>query len=281
MNTNQSWIKYLAIAFGLVLALGIISSIVNGGVAVMRGFGLIEDRKQVIQQREDNFQQDFSGDLEAVFINFNAGSITLQSGTALQVEGTDIPTGLSASLDNGQLVIEDSESSNFLPNLIGKKNLPNLIVTIPRDTQLKKLELEIGAGNGKLSQIVTDELTIKQGAGEIIADQIQAKSGKLSGGAGAVHFTAAQLNDFEIKGGVGVINIQGIVTGDTEIDCGVGQTTLDINASVDDYFITADQGLGPITINGRSISETGNGTKSAPHHIDIDGGVGPVIMSFK
>ena len=143
------------------------------------------------------------------------------------------------------------------------------------------MELEIGAGNGKLSQIITDELTIKQGAGEIIADQLQANSGKLNGGAGAVHFTAVQLNDFEIKGGVGVINIQGIVTGDTEIDCGVGQTTLDINASVDDYFITADQGLGPITINGRSISETGNGTKSAPHHIDIDGGVGPVIMSFK
>ena len=93
MNTNQSWIKYLAIAFGLVLALGIISSIVNGGVAIMRGFGLIEDRKQVIQQGEDNFQQDFNGDLEAVFINFNAGSITLQPGTALRVEGTDIPAG--------------------------------------------------------------------------------------------------------------------------------------------------------------------------------------------
>lgn len=123
MNTNQSWIKYLAIAFGLVLALGIISSIVNGGVAIMRGFGLIEDRKQVIQQGEDNFQQDFNGDLEAVFINFNAGSITLQSGTALRVEGTDIPAGLSASY-NSQLVIEDSGTSNFLPNLIGRKICP-------------------------------------------------------------------------------------------------------------------------------------------------------------
>lgn len=132
---------------------------------------------------------------------------------------------------------------------------------------MKELELsEVGAGTGKLSQIVTDELTIKQGAGEIIADQIQAKSGKLSGGAGAVHFTAAQLNDFEIRSGVGVINIQGIVTGDTEIDCGVGQTTLDINASVDDYLSPLIQGLGPITINGRSISETGNGTKSTPSH---------------
>ncbi|OFV72467.1 hypothetical protein [Acetobacterium wieringae] len=44
MNTNHTWIKYLAIAFGLVLALGIISSIVNGGVALLRGFGFIDNR---------------------------------------------------------------------------------------------------------------------------------------------------------------------------------------------------------------------------------------------
>ncbi|HAZ05919.1 MAG TPA: hypothetical protein DCY58_06220, partial [Acetobacterium sp.] len=124
-------------------------------------------------------------------------------------------------------------------------------------------------------------LILKQGAGEIVADQLQADSGKLNGGAGAVHFTDVQLNDFAIKGGVGLIDIQGLVTGDLEIDCGVGQTSLDINASVNDYFITADQGIGPITINGQNLSETGTGSKSAPHHIDIDGGVGPVNLTFK
>ncbi|WP_373484333.1 DUF4097 family beta strand repeat-containing protein [Acetobacterium sp.] len=281
MNTNQSWIKYLAIAFGLVLALGIISSIVNGGVAIMRGVGLIENKTQINEQGEAHFQQDFTGALESVFINFNAGNITLQTGDAFRVEGSNVPKSLVATLDNGKLVIEDKGNTNIIPNLIGKNHMPDLLVTIPRDTRLKKLELEIGAGRGELSELITDELTIKQGAGEIVADQLQANSGKLSGGAGAVHFTDAQLNDFEIDGGVGVIDIQGLVTGDLEINCGVGQTSLDIDASVDNYFITADQGLGPITINDRNISETGTGSKSAPHRIDIDGGVGPVNLTFK
>jgi hypothetical protein len=280
MNTNQNWIKYLAIAFGLVLALGIISSIVNGGVAIMKGFGLIENRTQIKEQGADNFQQDFTGELESIFVNFNAGNITLQTGNVFRVEGSDIPKSLSATLDNGKLVIEDKGSINIVPNLIGKDHMPDLVVTIPRDALLKKMELEIGAGRAKMSHLSADELTIKQGAGEIVADQLQANSGKLSGGAGAVHFTDVLLNDFEINGGVGLINIQGIVTGDLEIDCGVGQTSLDINANVDDYFITADQGLGPITINGQKISETGTGSKSAPHRIDIDGGIGPVFMIF-
>lgn len=281
MNTNQSWIKYLAIAFGLVLALGIIASIVNGGVAIMRGFGLIENRTQISEPDGDTFQQDFAGELEAVFINFDTGSITLKTGNAFRVEGSDLPASLTATLDDGKLVIEDDGPTNIIPNLIGKDHGPNLVVTIPNDTHLKKLELEIGAGRAELSRIITDELTIKQGAGEVEADQLQANSGKLNGGAGAVHFSDVQLNDFEIKGGVGLVNIQGIVTGDLEIDCGVGQTSLDIDANVNDYFITADQGVGPITINGESISESGTGSKSAPHRIDIDGGVGPVTMTFK
>ena len=281
MNTNQSWIKYLAIAFGLVLALGIISSIVNGGVAIMRGFGLIDNRIQISEQSGDNFQQDFNGELEAVFINFNAGSVTLKTGNAFKVEGSNIPASLTATLDDGELVIEDYGNTNIIPNLIGKNHVPDIIVTIPSDTHLKKLELEVGAGRAELSQIIADDLTIKQGAGEIVADQLQANSGKLNGGAGAVHFTDVQLNDFEIKGGVGLIDIQGIITGDLEIKCGVGQTSLDVDASVNDYFITADQGIGPITINGQNISETGTGSKSAPHRIDIDGGVGPVKMTFK
>lgn len=281
MNTNHTWIKYLAIAFGLVLALGIISSIVNGGVALLRGFGFIDNRPPITEQNSHSFKQDFSGKLESVLIKFDAGSITLQSGDTFQVEGTNIPASLTATLDNSKLVIEDQENTNILPNLIGKDKAPNLVVTIPRDTHLKKMELEIGAGRGELLEIITDELILKQGAGEIVVDQLQADSGKLNGGAGAVHFTDVQLNDFAIKGGVGLIDIQGLVTGDLEIDCGVGQTSLDINASVNDYFITADQGIGPITINGQNLSETGTGSKSAPHHIDIDGGVGPVNLTFK
>ncbi|HAZ05920.1 MAG TPA: hypothetical protein DCY58_06225, partial [Acetobacterium sp.] len=150
--------KYLAIAFGLVLALGIISSIVNGGVALLRGFGFIDNRPPITEQNSHSFKQDFSGKLESVLIKFDAGSITLQSGDTFQVEGTNIPASLTATLDNSKLVIEDQENTNILPNLIGKDKAPTLVVTIPRDTHLKKMELEIGAGRGELLEIITDEL---------------------------------------------------------------------------------------------------------------------------
>nr|WP_320025680.1 DUF4097 family beta strand repeat-containing protein [uncultured Acetobacterium sp.] len=281
MNANQSWIKYIAIAFGLVLALGIISTIVNGGLAIMKGFGLIENEVRIVNQSNDTFSQKYSGDLESVYINFNVGSVTLQSGDVFQVEGSNISSNLTAKLENGKLIIEDKQNNNFLSNFFGPDQVPTLVVTIPKNTQLKKLDLELGAGHGELSQISTDELIIKQGAGEISAYQLNANSGQLKGGAGAVDFSDVSLNDFEIKGGVGLINIKGIMTGDLEIKCGVGQTSLDINGNIDDYFITADQGVGSITVNGQGIPENGTGSKSAPNRIDIDGGVGPVNMTFK
>jgi hypothetical protein len=71
------------------------------------------------------------------------------------------------------------------------------------------------------------------------------------------------------------------MTGDLGIKCGVGQTSLDINGNINDYFITADQGVGSITINGQGIPENGTGSKSAPNRIDINGGVGPVNLTFK
>lgn len=280
MNTNQSWIKYLAIAFGLVLALGIISTIVNGGLTIMKGFGLIENEVQLVDQGKNSFSQKYTGDLKSVYINFNVGSVTLQSGDVFQVEGTNISSNLTAELDNGQLVIEDKQNSNFLSNLFGPDKVPTLVVTIPKNTQLQKLDLELGAGRGELSQISTNELNLKQGAGEIVAKQLKANSGQLKGGAGAVDFSDVSLNNFEIKGGVGLINIQGIMTGDMGIKCGVGQTSLDINGNIDDYFITADQGVGSITINGQGIPENGIGSKSAPNRFDINGGVGPVSMTF-
>lgn len=281
MNTNQSWVKYVAIAFGLVLALGIISSIVNGGLAIMKGFGLIEDEVRIVQLGNDTFSQEFSGDLESVYINFNAGSVSLQSGDEFKVEGSNVSSGLTAKFEDGELIIEDKQNSNFLSNLFGLDTVPTLVITIPKETKLQKLDLELGAGRGELSQITADELIIKQGAGEIVANKLQANSGQLKGGAGAVQFSDVSLNNFEINGGVGLINVQGTITGDLEIKCGVGQTILDVNGSVDDYFITVDQGVGPITVNGRDIPENGIGSKSAPNLIDIDGGIGPVNITFK
>lgn len=277
MKNNYNLIKYLAIAFGLVLSLGIISFIVNGGVSVIKRFDLIGSETQQTKQYTDSYVQLYTGDLDTIYINLNIGSITLQTGDVFKVEGANLPENLDVTFDKGELSIEDN---HFLFNFIRPSQSPRLTVTIPEDTQLKTLELDLGAGQGKLSQISTKDLIIKQGAGEIVANKIKADSGKLEGGAGAIHFSDVKLNDFDIDGGVGLIDVQGNISGNMKVDCGIGQTELEISGNVDDYFISADPGLGSITVNDRKISENGFGFKSAPNHIDIDGGVGAVNLTI-
>lgn len=280
MKTNLGWIKYVAIAFGLVLALGIISTIVNGGVYVLKGLGLIENELQLSENGNGTYSQEYTGNLESVSINFNAGNLTLQTGNQFKVEGSNISSSLTAKMEKGELVIEDKNKTNFLSNIFKQNDVPSLIVTIPEGIQLKNLYLKLGAGRGEINGVVTEDLTIKQGAGEIIATKLKAESGKLEGGAGAVHFSDVNLNNYDVDCGVGLIEIQGIVTGEMNINCGVGQTNLDITGNVNDYYITADQGIGPITINGLNILENGTGAKSALNRIDIEGGVGPVTIVF-
>ncbi|MBC3889842.1 DUF4097 family beta strand repeat protein [Acetobacterium paludosum] len=280
MKSNFGWVKYLAIAFGLVLALGIISSLVHGGIYVLTGLGLIENKTQLIENEAGSYSQEYTGSLNSISVVYNVGSLILQSGDEFKVEGTNLSSDLTAKMEDGKLIIQEKGPNNLLASLFDQNNAPNLVVTIPKSSKLESVDLELGAGRGEINGITTDNLSISQGAGEITATDVQANAGELKGGAGSVNFSNVALKDFDIDGGVGLIKIQGAITGKMKIDCGVGQTSLNISGNPDDYFINADQGLGPITINGLKIQEKGPGSKTAPNRIDINGGVGPVNIVF-
>ncbi|MBC3796218.1 DUF4097 family beta strand repeat-containing protein [Acetobacterium tundrae] len=280
MKSNFGWVKYLAIAFGLVLALGIISSLVHGGIYVLTGLGLIENKTQLIENEAGSYSQEYTGSLSSISIVYNVGSLILQTSDEFKVEGTNLSSDLTAKMEDGKLIIQEKGPDNLLSSLFDQNNAPNLVVTIPKSSKLESVDLELGAGRGEINGITTDNLSISQGAGEITATDVQANAGELKGGAGSVNFSNVALKDFDIDGGVGLIKIQGAITGKMKIDCGVGQTSLNISGNPDDYFINADQGLGAITINGQKIPEKGTGSKTASNRIDINGGVGPVNIVF-
>lgn len=280
MKTSHSWFKYFAIAFGLVVALGIISIIINGGVFVINSLGLLSNKSISQPDTTGSYNKEYTETLENMTINFNAGNLTIQSGDKFTIGGTGFSSGLSIKVANGTLVIEDKENTNIFNNLFHQNNVPGLVITVPKSTVLNLVDLEIGAGRGEITDISAKELNIKQGVGELVASGIQADSGNLSGGAGAVSFDKVKLNNFDIQSGVGLVKITGQLTGKLKLDCGVGQTILNINGDLNDYFINADQGLGPITVNGLGIAENGTGSKTAANSLEINGGVGPVEINF-
>lgn len=280
MKANNEWIKYLAIALGLVIAIGVISMIVNGGVLMMQSLGLFKDNLQLGEDSPGYFNQEYSDKLENISINFKVGNLRVQSGEKFVVEGSNLSPGLTVKVNNGTLKIEDQGSYNFLGNLFNRNKNTTLAITIPEGMALNRVELEMGAGRGEIIGISAKEFDIKQGAGELRASNIQAESGKLSGGAGAVNFENVKLNNFDIDAGVGLVDIQGNLTGNLDINAGVGQIILDIAGDPQNYYIDVNTGLGPITIDGLNVDENGTGSKNAPNKLKIDGGVGPVEINF-
>lgn len=280
MKTSHPWFKYFAIALGLVVALGIISMMINGGVFVINSLGLLSNKSLSQSDTTGSYNKEYTETLENMTINFNAGNLTIQSGDKFTIGGTGLSSGLSIKVSNGTLAIEDKENTNILNNLFHQNNVPSLVITVPKNAVLNRVDLEIGAGRGEIIGISAKEFNIKQGAGELAASGIQADSGSLSGGAGAVNFDKVKLNNFDIQSGVGLVKITGQLTGKFKVDCGVGQTSLNINGDPKEYYINADQGLGPITVNGLGIGENGTGPKTAANSLEINGGVGPVEIKF-
>ncbi|MGV8907149.1 MAG: DUF4097 family beta strand repeat-containing protein [Acetobacterium sp.] len=280
MKTSQSWIKYFGMALGLILALGIISMIVNGGVLLTRSLGLLDNQSITQDDTPDTYNKEYSESLEDMTINFNAGDLHIQSGEKFTIGGSGLSSGLSTQVTNGTLTIKDNRNFNVFQSLFGQKEMPSLVITIPNGIVLNRVDLEIGAGRGLINGLSAKELNITQGAGELVASNIQADSGSLSGGAGSVNFDNVKLNNFDIESGVGLVKISGQLTGKFKLDCGVGQTILNIKGNAQDYFINADQGLGPIKINGLGIAENGTGPKNAANSLEINGGVGSVEINF-
>lgn len=280
MRKSHSWIKYFGIALGLVVALGIISMIINGGVFIINSLGLVDSKSITQVDTTGTYNKEYSESLENIKINFNTGDLNIQTGDKFTIGGSGLSSGLSTDVTNGTLVVEDKSSFNIFGNILRQNKVPNLVITIPKGSILNRVDLEIGAGRGEITGLSAKELNITQGAGELSASNIQADSGKLNGGAGAINFENVKLNNFDIESGIGLMKITGQLTGKLRLDCGVGQTILNINGNSKDYYINADQGLGPITVNGLGIAENGTGPKTAANSLDINGGVGAVEINF-
>ena len=90
----------------------------------------------------------------------------------------------------------------------------------------------------------------------------------------------AEFHDLDLETGVGATTITGSVTGRSRVECGVGETTLNISGNVADYSITADMGIGAISLNGQKISGSA-GTPGAPNALHVSGGIGAVNINIQ
>lgn len=277
MTTAQKIIKYFAIAFAIFLIVSIISLILFGVYALSGVLGL-----------KNNSKIDVSSNMQTVDIG-NKGNI---------LNLTDI-TSLDIEVKYTNLIIKNGDTFHYETNndnIIYKENHntikieekgkwlfsdteSNLIIYIPENFDLNKINIEAGAGKVEIENLNVDNLDLELGAGEASISNLNIRNNtKLEGGAGRLNILDGNINNLDLDMGIGEININSFITGDSDIDAGIGILNLNLQGSKADYRIITDKGVGNLKINGQNISGAST-YGEGKNLIKIDEGIGNINIT--
>ncbi|MGN1444260.1 MAG: DUF4097 family beta strand repeat-containing protein, partial [Acutalibacteraceae bacterium] len=184
MTAVQKAIKYLAMAFAVILSVSIIGGICTGLAGV--SFIFSDSKKEP------------AGEMQAYPIDNEVSSLSLTiSAAALQIKTSDkfsVESDhkyISVSLDDGKLCI--NETRKAFP-LFSKAVTVRLY--IPEGFVFDDVQIETGAGEVEIDALSADILKLSLGAGEAEINNLSANSrADIEGGAGEVTINGGELHN--------------------------------------------------------------------------------------
>ena len=284
MSSFQKLIKYGAITFAIILAIGIITSIVSVATGVFTfvtgnvGLGM---RKGYTERFDENHK--FSN-VKSLDIDISTGSLEILRGEEFLVEANDVSKDFSIDLTKGGTlkIREKHRGMRFFWFDFQIKNdiSTEIRVYIPENYKLNTTSIDAGAGKVMIEELNTEKFRVSAGAGLIDGYNIVADNALIDGGVGSFAMENVSFNGMELNCGVGKVFLEGVFQGENKIDCGVGNLDMEIRGNVDDYDIKIDNGLGQVRLNGERVSRNYNKNNNKSNSLDIDGGVGSVDLEF-
>lgn len=280
MNNFQRTVKYIAMAFAVVLAIGIVSGIANivfSVLSVITGH-TFENREGTVV-----FNETFV-DVRSLDIDNNYGKLDIKTGDTFRVVAENVSASFEAKVTgDGRLKISDDHRDGlfflFYIGGFGKRS-SRITVYLPEDFIAEEADLDTGAGAVTIEGLNAEKLKISTGAGGLIGEAISAEKAEINGGVGSLILNDVKLSNANIDCGVGTVSIQGTMLGENKVDCGIGEVVLDLSGNADDYDMNIDAGLGSIRLNGKKISGDYDKDNHAAHSLKVDGGVGSVTIDI-
>ena len=270
MTSLQKTIKYLAMAFAILLIVGIFGGILSA-VGIFGGL-FDKDTTSKDTTTEDITAYAVSDKVTALDIEIGAADFTIKEADAFKVESN--LKNLTVTNKGGRLIIK--EKSNF--GTVYKDAA--LTLYIPADTVFDKVDINTGAGKLTVGALSANELDLDLGAGEVKIDNLTALiDADIDGGAGKITVNSGSLANLDLDMGVGQLNLTSALLGDSELSLGVGESNLTLVGNKEDYRLDVDKGVGNITVDGQNLSKFSNSTGA--NRVDIDGGIGAININFK
>lgn len=299
MSPLQKVIKYFAMGFAAFLMVGILSSI----VAVVSGLGSGIDAYEY-NKNYVSFTKDFDT-VKNLNISNDDKKLTIVSGDTdkVIVEAKNVPDTLEVKVtSDGTLTIKDKDRFNisWIFRWSGNWNSDmEIIVTVPRDFTVGKVELDSGSASMEVNDLTADNMIIDGGSGSFIGRNLYAKKsnmslgsgscrldnvrfakGKMDCGSGDIKIENAIFRDVVFEGGSGSISYSGQLLGKTSLDCGSGRVSFELEGKREDYNINSESGSGGIWIDGTRTDHYKDRNSDVSNEIRIDGGSGRVLINF-
>lgn len=267
MTKVQMVIKYLAIAFAVVLCVSIIGGIVTAIASVTSLLGI----KGAVG---DTQTYGISGEISELRIDIGAAELVIATDDDFRVESN--LKHLTVKQNDGVLKIENKKGFWNSYNAAAK-----LTLYIPEGTEFRKATVKSGAGSVTVDSLTADELKLDLGAGEVNINELSAKRrADIDSGAGKVTINGGSLADLDFDMGVGEVNLTSRLTGKCDFDMGVGSSKLVLIGSSDDYRVDIDKGIGDVTVNDVKVAD-GAVFGGGDNRVEIDGGVGAITIKFQ
>jgi len=261
MSQANKIIKYIAIAFAVVLIFNIISGIVFSFSFI----GNIFEDDEVGELRQLEIQQDILN----LDIEVNSVNITIKESDIFKVETNS--NHIKYTQNDTKLSIKDTKRIN--------RKAKDLIIYIPSNI-LEEVSIDNGAGNINIDKLSTKRLSLDLGAGKVSIDYLDVLNvASIKGGAGEISILGGEINNLSLDMGVGKLTLNAKLNGNNDIDAGVGELNLGLTGKESDYSITVNKGIGSFKIDNQNIvsgQTYGNGSSK----ISIDGGVGSINVEY-
>ncbi len=270
MTSFQRAVKYCALIFASLLAVGIISLCLGVVIKVAAGVAVIEGVSDSMNVETTSFTTEFDGtSIKKLNINNYEGKITIQTGDTFRVEAVNVPIDYVAEIRNQDTLYLGYQSNthtfNFNFGILLKNNYPEVILTIPTGFRAESVLLDFGSGQSNVSGITAETINIVLGSGRSTLNHLTAGRLLVDSNSGSVELTDTSAVDTVFQSGSGHVGISGSSLGRFSLDSGSGSVSM-AEVMVTDYLI--DCSSGRVAFEDGSIS--GN--------ISVNSGSGSVII---
>lgn len=231
----------------------------------------------------DSFEDSFvAGKVKQIKMDLHYTILHITSGeenSDILVKGRNARSYFTSLLDGDTLYLEDTRTHAQCQ----KDQALELEVVLPA-RQLQEVELDLGASDASVDQLLADRISIDVGAGMLTAGRLAADELELDCGVGSgtvERLEAARAAELDV--GTGEITVSQFTGGSMNLGCGVGTLTVTALGNETDYNYTVDCGIGTVRLGDRSYSgldRSASVDNGADKTVAADCGIGMISLDF-